>query len=236
MKSINLDISDINDYIVYKYLGYVGNVPDNIVLDIIKLCKQEVCNKAVPKHIYKVFDITVKSITDTEENPGYVNVIGTDMVLTGRSIVEHLSGCEKAVLLCATLGSAIDKYIKLCEIQDLSKAIIADAVASVAIDIYCDIIEKELKLLYTNKHFTFRFGLGYGDLPLELEPIFLNILDAGKNTGVCTNDSYILNPRKSVACIIGLSNEPIKKKSRGCVTCNIKESCKYRVRGEHCGF
>ncbi len=219
---------DINENIVSKYLGYGKNEPDEAVANIIKLCKQEIIQKAIPKHVYKVFDIEVMD--------RQVNVLGTDLVLTGHSIERHLIGCEKVALLCATLGMTIDKYIKLCEIQDLSKALVADAAASVAIDGYCDEIEKELKLLYNNMHFTFRFGLGYGDLPLELEPIFLNILDAGKKIGVCTNDSYILNPRKSVACVIGLSKEPIKKKYKGCVTCNMKESCRYRVRGEHCGF
>ena len=231
MKVNNLDI---NENIVSKYLGYGGNEPDERISNIIKLCKQDIVQKAIPKHIYKVFDIEI--IDNIEARDKLVNVIGTELVLTGQSITGHLSGCEKAVLLCATLGTTIDKYIKLCEIQDMTKALVADAVASVAIDAYCDEIEKELKLLYNYMHFTFRFGLGYGDLPLELEPIFLNIIDAGKKIGVSTNDSYILNPRKSVACVIGLSSEPVKKQSRGCVTCNMRESCRYRVRGEHCGF
>lgn len=219
---------DINEHIVSRYLGYGKNEPDDTVENIIKLCKQDISQKAIPKHVYKVFDIEVMDKC--------VKILGTDLILTGQSITEHLLNCEKVVLLCATLGTTIDKYIKLCEIQDMTKALVADAVASVAIDAYCDNIEEELKLLYNNMHFTFRFGLGYGDLPLELEPIFLNIINAGKMIGVSTNDSYILNPRKSVACVIGLSKEPIKKKYKGCVTCNMKESCRYRVRGEHCGF
>ncbi len=219
---------DINEHIVSRYLGYGKNEPDDAINNIIKLCKQDINQKAIPKHVYKVFDIEVMDKC--------VKIPGTDLILTGQSITEHLYNCEKVVLLCATLGTTIDKYIKLCEIQDMTKALVADAVASVAIDAYCDNIEEELKLLYNNMHFTFRFGLGYGDLPLELEPIFLNIINASKMIGVSTNDSYILNPRKSVACVIGLSKEPIKKKYKGCVTCNMKESCRYRVRGEHCGF
>lgn len=219
---------DINEHIVSKYLGYGKNEPDETVSNIIKLCKQDIVHQAVPKHIYKVFDIEVMD--------RHVNVLGTELTLTGSSIERHLLGCEKVVLLCATLGTTIDKYIRLFEIQDITKALVADAVASVAIDAYCDEIEKELKRLYNNMHFTFRFGLGYGDLPLELEPIFLNIIDAGKKIGVSTNDSYILNPRKTVACVIGLSKNPINKQQRGCVTCNMQENCKYRVRGEHCGF
>lgn len=190
---------NIDNKIVYRYLGYKGNEPDSRVVDIIELCKQELVSKSNPKYVYKVFDI--KAI----ENG--INVVGTELVLTGNSIKRHLKGCNKAILLCATLGIEVDKYIKLCEIQDLSKALVADAVASVAIDAYCDDIELEIKSIYVDRDFTFRFGLGYGDLPLELEPIFLNILDAGKKTGVSASDSYILNPRKSVVCVIGMRGE-----------------------------
>ncbi len=226
LKKINY--FEIEDKTISRYLGYKGNEPDERIKNIIKLCKQEVEAKAIPKYTYKVFDI------DISENQ--VQVLGTDLVLTGKSIEKHLSGCNKVILLCATLGSSIDKYIKLCELQDLSKALVADATASVAVDGLCDAIEEELKYLYKDKHFTFRFGLGYGDLPLALEPIFLNILDAGKNIGVNSNESFILNPRKSVACVIGISDNPIKKVSRGCVTCNMNKKCEFKVRGEHCGF
>lgn len=186
----------IDNKIVYRYLGYKGNEPDEQVIYIIELCKQELILKSNPKYVYKVFDIET-----IEEG---ISVIGTELVLIGNSIKRHLEDCDKAILLCATLGNEVDKYIKLCEIQDMSKALVADAVASVAIDAYCDDIEQEIKKIYEDRLFTFRFGLGYGDLPLELEPIFLNIIDAGKKTGVSASDSYILNPRKSVACVIGL--------------------------------
>lgn len=187
----------MEDKIIYKYLGYKGNVPDQQILDIIKLCKQEIAVKALPKYTYKVFDI--------KKQENCINVIGTDLSLTGKAIVRHLDGCEKVILLCATLGVEVDKYIKLCRITDITKAFVADAVASVEIDDFCDEIEKELKEIYKCMNFTYRFGLGYGDLPLELEPIFLNVLDAGKLIGVCSTESYILSPRKSVACVIGLS-------------------------------
>lgn len=187
---------NIDNKIVYRYLGYKGNEPDEHIVDIIELCKQELALKCNPKYVYKVFDI--KTI---EEG---ISVIGANLVLSGNSIKRHLKGCDKAVLLCATLGNEADKYIKLCSIQDLSKALVADAVASVAIDAYCDDIEQEIKKIYEDRFLTFRFGLGYGDLPLELEPIFLNVIEAGKKTGVTVSDSFILNPRKSVACVIGL--------------------------------
>lgn len=191
-----IELLEIDEKIISRYLGYKGKEPDNYIGDIIKLCKQEVMSKAVPQYTYKVFDIEVRG--------NEVAVIGTELNLTGKSITRHLFGCKKAVLLCATLGSSIDKYIKLCEVQDLTKALVADATASVAIDSFCDEIEKELKEIYEGMEFTFRFGLGYGDLPLALEPIFLNILEAERKAGICSNENFLLSPGKSVACVIGL--------------------------------
>jgi len=218
----------LNDKLIYKYLGYKGNIPDENVLNIIKLCKQEVLENENSGYVYKVFDIEIKEDS--------VEVLGTNLSLTGKSITNHLKGCNAVILLCATLGVQVDKYIKLCELKDMSKALIADSVASVRIDDFCDDIETELKEKYKDMYFTYRFGLGYGDLPLKLEPIFLNILDAGKVIGVTTNESFLLTPRKSVACVIGLSKNPLDKKSRGCVTCNMKDVCQYRADGGHCGF
>ena len=226
MKEIKL--VEIDENIIAKYLGYKGNVPDDNIENIIKLCKQDVIDGAFPKYTYKVFD--------TKFYQDKVEVVGTELFLTGGSIVNHLAGCEKVILLCATLGREIDKYIRKCELTDMTKALIADATASVAIDSYCDETEIYLKEKYPDMHFTFRFGLGYGDLPLALEPIFLNVLDAEKKAGVCTSESLLLNPRKSVACVIGLSSKPVSKQYRGCISCNMRESCQFRIRGEHCGF
>ncbi len=186
----------MDDKIIYRYLGYKGNVPDKQILDIIKLCKQELENTEHPLYTYKVFDI------DIVDNA--VNVLGTNLCLTGKSIVRHLKGASKVVLLCATLGNEVDRYIKICKVEDITKALVADAVASVRIDDFCDSIEEELGKIYSDMNFTYRFGLGYGDLPLELEPVFLNVLEAAKKIGVYSNESYILSPGKSVACVIGL--------------------------------
>ncbi len=194
MDKINL--IDINENIIAKYLGYKGNVPDVNIGDIIKLCKREIISSAFPVYTYKIFD---NNFTDNG-----VEVVGTDLFMTGKSIVRHLDGCDKVILLCATLGASIDKYIKLCEIEDMTKALVADATASVAIDEYLDEVEKYLNNLYSDRKFTSRFGLGYGDLPLELEPKFLKVLDAEKNIGVFTSESLLLTPTKSVACVIGL--------------------------------
>lgn len=224
----NIVIEKINTGEALRYMGHKGQNIDSSLLNIIKECESRLLSLIHPKYTYKVFDISI------EDNG--VNVLGTNLVLTGNAIKKHLKGCEKAVLMCATLSGDVDKYIRLCEIQDMTKAVILDAMASAAIEQVCDKIEEELGRLYAHKHFTYRFGLGYGDLPLALEPIFLNIIDAPKKIGVCSSESYILSPRKSVVCVIGISSNIIEKNARNCLTCNMQGKCQFRRRGEHCGI
>ena len=83
---------------------------------------------------------------------------------------------------------------------------------------------------------TTRFSPGYGDYPIELQKSFLHILDAPRKIGLTANDSFLLTPVKSVTAIIGLSENPIERKKRGCAICNMNQSCIYRRNGEHCGF
>ena len=62
------------------------------------------------------------------------------------------------------------------------------------------------------------------------------LLDASRKIGVTVTDRLILIPRKSVTAVIGISEKEIPQKRRGCSCCNMRKTCPYRKRGEHCGF
>jgi 5-methyltetrahydrofolate--homocysteine methyltransferase len=215
-----------------RYLGYGTSSPDETVLRMMRECEEEVCETANPRFVYKVFPIS--------RNEVGIALEGSSLVLTGNSIQEHLSGCHKAVLLCATLSDKIDRLIRRTELSDMAKAVIMDAMAAVAVEQLCDRAEEMIRSEYESHeeqaYFTWRFGFGYGDLPLQEEPLALKLLDADKRIGVNINDSLIMFPRKTTACIIGISDSEIKTAKRGCISCNMKESCKFRQRGERCGF
>ena len=65
---------------------------------------------------------------------------------------------------------------------------------------------------------------------------FLDLRDASRKIGVTVTDRLILIPRKSVTAVIGISEKEIPQKRRGCSCCNMRKTCPYRKRGEHCGF
>jgi len=215
-----------------RYLGYGKNTPDETIERLMGECESELMDCAVPRFVYKIFDF------DRQQDK--IRLSGTELLLTGDSIKEHLAGCSRLILLCATLSDRVDRLIRKTELKDMAKATIMDAMAAVAVEQVCDkaeeLIRNEYLKKYTQAYFTWRFGFGYGDLPLEEERIALKLLDADKRIGVHINDSLIMFPRKTVACIIGISEEEIKSQKRGCVSCNMRNSCKFRLRGERCGF
>jgi len=213
-----------------RYLGYGSNAPDDRVRQLIDECSKEIMDTARPQMVYKVFNIE-----DIEEAPDKgVKLIGTSLVLPGKSIKEHLAGCESAVLFAATISSDIDRLIRITQLEDMAKAVIMDSLASVAVEQVCDKTELIIKEQFPEYYQTFRFGVGYGDFPITLQKDFLNVLNAQKIIGLNAGASYMLTPTKSVTAVIGLSKQPIAAKQRGCQTCSLYEKCNLRRAGGRC--
>lgn len=221
-----IQLDALNQKEALRYLGYGNNKPDEKVQKLLDECEQRLLLTARPQIVYGCFDI--------EKHDDGIAVMGTGLFLTGSSITEHLEGCEKAVLLCATLSFEVDRLIKKLEIEDMAAMVVTDGLSSAAVEQVCDKAEKLIAEKFDGYYQTWRFGIGYGDLPLTLQGDFLKALDAGKRAGVYATKSSLLVPRKSVTCIIGLSKEPHPQKRRGCQTCSMKETCRYRAEGISC--
>ena len=201
-----------------RYLGS-GKVEMNSETEaLLNTCEKELLSAIRPKYLYKTININEADI------------------IQGESIKAHLKDCEKAVLLCATLGSETDKLIRTAQVTDMAKAVVLDAMASSAIEKVCDEVESLIKAENPDWFLTWRFSPGYGDYPLSLQSELLRILDAPRKIGLCTNENSILTPTKSVTAVIGVSDYPIENKRKGCVSCNLKSTCKFRKAGTRCEF
>lgn len=209
-----------------RYLGYGKNEPDEKVQSLIEECEKEILEAARAKVAYRVFEI--------EERDEGIALKGTALVMPGDSIKEHLEGCEKAVLMGVTVSAEIDRVIRTAQVMDMAKAVILDSLASVAVEQACDRFEQMLKEELPQYSQTWRFGIGYGDLPLDIQGAFLQVINAPKTIGLCVNRSNMLTPGKSVTAVIGLSRNEISRTKRGCQSCNLKGSCKFRKEGGHC--
>jgi 5-methyltetrahydrofolate--homocysteine methyltransferase len=209
-----------------RYMGLGSSEPTAQVARIIDDCEAALLNAIRPVYTYSVFDIV-----QTDEG---ISVEGTSLLLTGNAVRLHLQGCNKAVLLAATLGIGADKAIKRCQVSDMTGALATDALASAAIEQVCNIAEEEIREAVAPLNMTWRFSPGYGDLPLDLQRSFLMVLNAQKRIGLTVTDSLIMLPSKSVTALIGLSENTIEKRRQGCAICNMRQTCQFRKRGERC--
>ncbi len=209
-----------------RYLGIKGE-PDDNTKALIDICERELLKSASPRFLFRIFEMS-----DISEDG--IRLYDCNLVLTGKAIASHLTGCKKAVLMCATLGGGADTLIRKMQITDMARAVITDALSSAFIEQVCDYTEAEIKKSVGAFSLTDRFSPGYGDLPIELQKDFLLLLEAQKKIGLCATDNMLLTPEKSVTAIIGLSEEK-RDSINKCDNCNLKASCRYRKDNVYCG-
>lgn len=212
---INLEKLNRNEAV--RYLGGAG-IQLNYRMDaLMDDCEKAVLEKASPKYLY------------------IEKALPCAQLMGGKDIESHLDGCEKAIIMCATIGSEIDKLIRVSQISDMARAVVMDSLSSVAVEQVCNSFDRMIAEKYSGYFMTFRFSPGYGDYPIQMQKTILQMLDAPKKIGLCTNENYLLTPAKSVTAVMGLSKNPIARKKRGCAICNMRETCNFRRKGLHCG-
>jgi hypothetical protein len=130
------------------------------------------------------------------------------MTVHSQNLTRHLEGCRRAVLLAATLGTEADALIRRFSVQDMEKAVIAQAVCAAMIEAYCDEIEGELaqEPEFDGLCPTARFSPGYGDFDIVHQKDILNMLNS-RRIGLTLTEGYMLIPSKSVTAIIGFARE-----------------------------
>ncbi len=220
------EINYIDRDLTLRYLGVKGK-PDENISGLITGYEKTLLAVIKPKHTYRVFDIdSVKE--------DCVSLKSCCLKLTGRDIMVHLNGCSKVILFCATIGAGADRLVRTAQVEDMTRAVILDAMCSVVIEQVCDELEKYFHRQYENYYMTRRFSPGYGDLPVSIQKNFLALLEAQKHTGVSVTGSMLMTPKKSVSAIIGLSESETIKIKKGCEGCNLENSCAFRERGPDC--
>lgn len=223
-----IKIDKINTEEALRYMGYNENIDIENIKPILTSCEDELLNAANIRYCYKLFDI--------EHHTDSIIVSGTNLKLTGKSITNHLYGCNKAVLMACTLSDKVDKLISRYNITDMTSALITDSMASAMIEQVCNEVEIIIKNQLKIENMTWRFSPGYGDLPIDIQKNFIQVINANKQIGLTVTENNILIPRKSVTAIIGISDSPLPQKKRGCLICNMNKTCQFRKRGSHCGF
>lgn len=214
---------------VLRYLAYEDQVLDDITNRLIDESINEVKTLIEERYLYKSFDTT--------KIKGGLLVNNSNLKLMGSSIKKHLKDSKSCILLAVTLGYKVDSMIRYYEKSSMAKAMILDACASAAIEGIMDEICYRLEEMASkeNKSLTSRFSPGYGDLDINIQGRFLEVLEAGKFIGLTASSHNILIPRKSVTAIVGIVDRDVKKREYKCIDCNKYASCNYSKGDDLCG-
>lgn len=212
-------LTDIPVKEVLRYLGHDRQVIDADLQMQIDRCVNSVRISSKPRLTYTVREVK--------------NGIIDGLELGGNDIKMLLSSSIQAIIMAATLGPEAEQLLRKAEVLNMSDAVILDCAQSTAIENVCDNFEAMMRQEYRKKglYLTDRYSPGYGDLPMESQKKILDLLFAEKRIGLTLTATNIMVPRKSVTCIIGISEERQKLHLRGCANCTLNLNCAYRKGG-----
>jgi hypothetical protein len=129
------------------------------------------------------------------------------LCLESTHLAALLANSQEILLLGATAGSTVIEAIRQDTAADnLTRAVVLDAAASEMVDAALDWMETFFtrNLRREGRRLTkSRFSCGYGDLALENQRIFYDLLDL-RQFGVELTEQYILMPEKSVTAVAGI--------------------------------
>ncbi len=210
---------------ILRYLGYKGAPADEATEKIIDECVNEL--KSISKN---AFTYSFHSLEIGEDI-----LLSPDVHIQSRALKEHLTGCEKAVVFAATLGTSTEYALYRYGKTDVSRAFVMHACAAAMIEELCDRMEDEIafKVSAEGLFLRPRFSPGYGDFSLTHQRDIVALTRCDSRIGVGVTESCLLTPSKSVTGIIGLSKQSIEE-ADSCSFCAMHESCEYRRQGICC--
>ena len=176
-----------------RYLGCRGDLREDAAA-LLALCEPEVRRAAAPRACHAVTGVSVEDDRVTLDF----------CTIESPALAKNLSGCRSAFVFAATLGAGVDRTLLRLEKTDPAKAAVFDALASAAVEGWCNELNETLSRgLVTCP----RFSPGYGGVALSYQRDVLSFLDAQRKLGITLSDRFFMTPVKSVTAIIGIRGE-----------------------------
>lgn len=234
LKVETYQVTSVDRAEVLRYMGYSGQ-PMTSELDaridgVVERCLRI----ARPMASWDVFDVAGREALD-DGRPA-MQLTGTSMQLIGESMEKHMSGASAVAVMAVTVGMGVERELRRLSLTDPVEQVIFDAAGTTAVERAADACEASVvgwareRGLYTN----FRFSPGYGDMPLETQPVLLATVDAQRRLGITLSKSLLMTPTKSVTAVIGLFEEPQPSSHASCKDCLCSDFCRIRATGRPC--
>lgn len=203
-----------------RYLGYGTHEADADTLGMIRECFEELGRTAKKRIVYRVFDLHLAE-------DGHMEI--GNMRIESRSLFKNLKGCEKVILLGATLGVETDFLMKRYSCTDMARAVVLQACGAAFLEEYLDECQQEMarEMAEEGYYLRPRFSPGYGDFSILHQREILSMADTARRIGLTMTESSMLTPTKSVTALIGLGRSQENCPIKGCEACE-KTDCAYR--------
>lgn len=223
------DVRSVDRSEVLRYLGYSGQALtpeldariDGVVARCLSVCR--------PRGCVRVFEVEGRG-------PSEVRLSGTALVLRGSSIAAHLDGARAVGVLAVTVGMGAEAELRRLSLVDRVEQVVFDAAATAVVERAADAAEAGLVATARSRGLfcSSRFSPGYGDFPLETQPVLLAALDAQRRLGIALSDALLMTPTKSVTAVVGLFDEPQDASHARCDGCPCFDFCRLRATGSTC--
>lgn len=133
----------------------------------------------------------------------YIN----ETLVESKQLAKLLKSSREAYLMCTSIPEReVERINEAILAGEGLRAIVYDAYASEFVDGALDVMtaRKNAALKRTGQRLTrHRFSAGYGDLPIQYQKVFYDMLDMG-TLGVRINEQFLLSPEKSVIAVAGV--------------------------------
>lgn len=195
MNTTFLKTMDTPPYCEKDALRYAGCRSDDAhIADMLRDCMQAVRSELTYKVCYQELPVRIDG---TCCDFGFFQV-------SSAQLAKNLHGCTQVLLLAATIGLGMDRWIAKYSRISPARAVLMQALGTERIESLCDLFCEQ----YAREHGVLlrpRFSPGYGDLPLDVQKVILSTLDCSRKIGVFLNDSFLMSPSKSVTAFAGIT-------------------------------
>lgn len=181
---------------VSRYLGYKKiDTPEEKIKILIEECCADMFNILMPKSTYDIFDLSFQSDYEIQFS---------DVLIKSRNLSRNLENCTKVALMAATIGPQVDNLIRRYEKIDTLKAAVFQSTGAMFIEKLVDFTNDEISKIAESQNLKTRprYSPGYGDVNLDVQKIFFNLLPCQK-IGLSLMQTLIMAPEKSVTAFIG---------------------------------
>lgn len=184
-----------------RYLGYSQkSPPTDDITALMSKAAQELQAALKPQAVFDIFEL---SLAPAANGGGTLGFGGIEIV--SKDLWRNLESCTSVALLAATLGPQVDLLIRRAQATDVVYASVLQATGAMFTEVLVDMVCNRIAQIAeeTKNAARPRYSPGYGDVSLECQKHFFNLLPCSK-IGLSLMETLIMAPEKSVTAFVGL--------------------------------